>query len=207
MAFDMSGYVTVNERLRHALEKWPELRVQETPPKLVEAGNQLFIEVTTTVWRTPDDPLPAIASCWESYPGTTPYTRGSEQQNASTSSLGRCLGLMGVAIEAGMASKDEVVLARQRNSVQQHPSNSDAERAPVGGKALRAVPTSEPEPPPPPVSQSEPSPGARPATEKQLNFLKRLAKDAGETISDMDMARFAADSRMCSKEIERLKGD
>ena len=146
MAFDLQGYVTVAERHRLALEKWPELRVQETPPKLIEAGNQLFIEVTTTVWRTPDDPLPAIASCWEAFPGTTPYTRGSEQQNASTSALGRCLGLMGVAIEAGMASKDEIVLAKQRNSVQRHPSSD----RPAKHEQLRVVSNSEPEPPPPP---------------------------------------------------------
>lgn len=115
MGFDLTGYVTVNQRLKFALDKWPELRVQESEPRLIETGNQTFIQVTTTIWRTADDPLPCIASCWEPYPGQTPYTRGSEQQNASTSSLGRCLGLMGVAIEAGMASKDEVVLAQQRN--------------------------------------------------------------------------------------------
>lgn len=203
MAFDLQGYVTVAERHRLALEKWPELRVQETAPKLIEAGNQLFIEVTTTVWRTPDDPLPAIASCWEAFPGTTPYTRGSEQQNASTSSLGRCLGLMGIAIEAGMASKDEIVLAKQRNSVERHPSSDK----PAKQEQLRVVSNSEPEPPPPPGDMREPSRGARPATEKQLGFLKKLAKDAGVTISDMDMARYAADSRMCSDKIAELKGE
>ena len=203
MGFDLQGYVTVNERLRHALEKWPELRVQETAPVLVQAGDQLFIQVTTTVWRTPDDPLPAIASIWESYPGTTPYTRGSEQANASTSALGRCLGLMGVAIEAGMASKDEIVLAKQRNSVERHPSSD----RPAKQEQLRVVSNSEPEPPPPPGDLREPSRGARPATEKQLGFLRKLAKDAGLTISDMDMARYAADSRMCSDKIAELKGD
>lgn len=213
MAFDLQGYVTVNQRLAHALSKWPELRVQETAPKLVQAGNQLFLEVTTTVWRTPDDPLPAIATCWEPFPGTTPYTKMSEAANASTSALGRCLGLMGVHIEAGIATKDEVVLARERSSRDKHPSNQPADppRAQVGGRALKPVPNSEPDVPPPPADEpglplDDPQPGARPATEKQLGFLKKLLKEAGEQVSDMDMARYAADSRLCSRKIESLKG-
>lgn len=206
MAFEMHGYVTVNQRLKHALEKWPELRVQESPPKLVEAGTQLFIEVTTTVWRTPDDPLPAVASIWEPFPGTTPYTKGSEQPNASTSALGRCLGLMGVHIEAGMATKDEVVLARERSSRDRHPSNTPPDdRAPVGGRALRPVPTTEPDAPPPPAGLEQPAPGARPATEKQVGFLKRLLKEHNVDYTEQDMARWVADSRLCSQKIEQLK--
>jgi len=208
MAYDISGYVTVNERLKRALQQWPDLRVQETAPKLVQAGNQLFIEVTTTVWRTPDDTLPAIARCWEPSPGTSNFTRGSEQQNASTSSLGRCLGLMGVAIDAGMASKDEVALAKHRQSRDKHPANQPPDDKPqVASAALRVVDNSEPEPPPPPADWDivEPSPGSRPATDKQMGFLRKLLKDRGVEISDMDMARLAADSKQCSRKIEELK--
>lgn len=173
MSYDLSGYVTVNERLRRALEQWPDLRVQETPPKLVAAGDQTFIEVTTTVWRTPDDPLPAIASCWEPFPGTTPYTRGSEQQNASTSSLGRCLGMMGVAIDAGMASADEVKVARERNTDQ-------PQRAQVGERAQR-----------PPQARTSAS-GGRPPSEKQVAYLRRLARENGDTITDDEVAAMDA---------------
>ena len=56
MSFDLSGYVTVNERLKHAIQKWPDLRVQESEPVLVQTDGQTFIQVTTTVWRTADDP-------------------------------------------------------------------------------------------------------------------------------------------------------
>ena len=75
MAFDLGDYVTVNQRLKLALERWPELRVQETAPNIVTIGDRTYLEVTTTVWRDPEDPLPAIASCWEPWPGTTPYTK------------------------------------------------------------------------------------------------------------------------------------
>lgn len=187
MAFDLQGYVTVNERLKHALAKWPELRVQESEPVLVQAGDQLFVQVTTTVWRTPDDPLPAIASCWEQYPGTSSFTRGSEQQNASTSSLGRCLGLMGVHIEAGIASKDEVALAKHRAARADHPSNQPADDKPkTGGAALRSVG------------------GGQPASEAQLRYLAKLAKERGVTIEPDELERLKADKRQCSARIEEL---
>jgi hypothetical protein len=45
-------------------------------------------------WRTPDDPQPCQATCFEPFPGKTSFTRDSEQMNASTSCLGRLAGLM-----------------------------------------------------------------------------------------------------------------
>jgi hypothetical protein len=107
--FNMDNYVDVPTRLRLALEKYPELSIQESRPTVVsmEDGKQ-YLEVTTRVWRHPADPLPIIVSCWEEYPGTTPYTRGAEQQNASTSSLGRALGMLGFGIKTSIASREDV---------------------------------------------------------------------------------------------------
>ena len=106
MAFSLDNYVDVPTRLKMALKKWPELRVQEDQPVVREIGGKIYLEVKTTVWRDPDDPKPAIAFCWEPWPGTTPYTRDSEQMNASTSALGRALGFM-LAFDK-MASREEV---------------------------------------------------------------------------------------------------
>ena len=91
---NLGDYVDVPTRFRLALDKWPDLRVVEEPAKIVEIGDRTFISVTMTVYRDPSDPLPAVATCWEPFPGTTPYVRNSEQMNASTSCLGRVLGLM-----------------------------------------------------------------------------------------------------------------
>jgi len=112
MSFNLDNYVDVPTRLRMALQKYPDLRVQESQPVFREIGNKLYIEIRCTVWRDKDDQLPCIAFCWEPFPGTTPYTRDSEQMNASTSALGRALGMMGFGIDNKMASKQEV-LARQ----------------------------------------------------------------------------------------------
>lgn len=116
MTFNLDNYVDVPTRLRLALDKFPDLRVQESQPIFREVSERLYIEVRTTVWRDKDDALPVIAYCWEPFPGTTPYTRDSEQMNASTSALGRALGMMGFGIDHKMASKQEV-LARQGPAV------------------------------------------------------------------------------------------
>ena len=121
MSFNLDNYVDVPTRLRMALDKFPDLRVQESQPVFREVGNKLYIEIRCTVWRDKDDQLPIIAFCWEPFPGTTPYTRDSEQMNASTSALGRALGMMGFGIEHKMASKQEV-LARQQPIVTQEPT-------------------------------------------------------------------------------------
>ena len=112
MSFNLDNYVDVPTRLRMALQKHPDLRIQESQPVFREVSDKLYIEIRCTVWRDKDDTLPVIAYCWEPFPGTTPYTRDSEQMNASTSALGRALGMMGFGIEHKMASKQEV-MARQ----------------------------------------------------------------------------------------------
>lgn len=109
MAFSLDNYVDVPTRLKAALEKYPDLSIQETAPKIVEMPDgKTFLEVTTTIYRSPSDAMPVIVSCWEEYPGTTPYTKGAEQQNASTSGLGRALGMLGFGIKTSIASREEV---------------------------------------------------------------------------------------------------
>lgn len=109
MSFNLDNYVDVPTRLRMALQKYADLRIQESQPIFREIGDKLYIEIKCTVWRDKDDQLPIIAYCWEPFPGKTPYTRDSEQMNASTSALGRALGMMGFGIEHKMASKQEIL--------------------------------------------------------------------------------------------------
>jgi hypothetical protein len=47
-------------------------------------------------------------------PGLTPYTRGSEVQNLETSCWGRALAAIGIGIEKGVATADEVRAAKHR---------------------------------------------------------------------------------------------
>ena len=110
---NLGDYVDVPTRFRLALDKWPELRVIEEPAKVIAIGDKTFISVTMTVYRDPSDPLPAVATCWEPFPGMTPYVKNSEQMNASTSCLGRVLGMM---IPFGKMASFEEVQNRQNDT-------------------------------------------------------------------------------------------
>jgi len=104
---DLSNYVDVPTRFAMALERWPELRIVENRPEIITIGDKVFISVTVQAWRTPDDQIPAQNTAWEIFPGATPFTRGSEMMNASTSALGRVLGFM-MSFGPKMASAEEV---------------------------------------------------------------------------------------------------
>ena len=104
---NLSDYVDVPTRFAALLAKWPELRIKEHRPEIVTIGDKTFISVTMQAWRTPDDLIPCQATCFEPFPGKTPFTRDSEQMNASTSCLGRLAGLM--MSFPKMASLEEVI--------------------------------------------------------------------------------------------------
>ena len=115
---DLSNYVDVPTRFAALLAKWPELRIKEHRPEIITIGDKTFISVTMQAWRTPDDPIACQATCFEPFPGLTSFTRNSEQQNASTSCLGRLAGLM--MSFPKMASLEEV----QNRQTEQKPAKA-----------------------------------------------------------------------------------
>ena len=113
--FNLDNYVDVPTRLGMALKKYPDLRIQETHREIIERPDKsCFIRCTVTVWRDQADPIPAVASACEIYPGRTPYTKMSENEVGFTSALGRALGYMGFGINKSIASRNEVEAAQSR---------------------------------------------------------------------------------------------
>jgi hypothetical protein len=108
MSWKLDDYVQVPERMRMVLERFPDVRFQEDRPQIVTAGDKVYIEIRVTAWRNPDDQHPAVAYCWEPFPGTTPYTRDSEQMNAASSAYGRVCALLLPGAFAKIASAQEV---------------------------------------------------------------------------------------------------
>jgi len=153
MAFNIDNYVDVPTRLKEALIKHPNLRIQETAAEVVTMPDgSTFYRCTVTVWRDEADPIPAIATAAEPYPGKTPYTKNSEFMVGMTSALGRALGYMGFGISKSIASRNEIQ-ARQTTD------KPDAQIAPI----RRETPNNYP----------------KQATQKQVYFIKSLAKGAG----------------------------
>lgn len=106
--FEMKDYVEVKERVQQFYATYPDGRIASDPPRVVEIGDRLFVEVTTRAYRSPDDPCPCVGSAWEPFPGRTTFTKDSEMMNAETSAIGRALAAAGVAVSRSMASANEV---------------------------------------------------------------------------------------------------
>jgi len=117
---DLSNYVDVPSRFALALDKWPDLRVVESPPEVVTVGDQTFISVTMTVYRSSEDWKGTSGCAWEIIPGKSSFTRGSEMMNASTSALGRAIGLM---MPFGKMASMEEVRNRQPETRTQKPAD------------------------------------------------------------------------------------
>lgn len=110
---DLSSYVDVAARIVEFRTKHPEGSLQPadvaTPFQVVEIGGQTYIAVVAAAYRSPADTRPGIGMAYEQFPGQTPYTRGSELQNAETSAWGRAIvAALAADTRQGVASRDEV---------------------------------------------------------------------------------------------------
>mgnify|MGYP001217435331 CR=1 FL=1 len=111
--FSMDDYVDVAARLAEFRAKYPEGSLQPAnlaePFKILTIGQDTYIVVVAAAYRHPDDPRPGIGMAYEPYPGKTPYTRGSELQNAETSAWGRAIvAALAADTRRGIASAEEV---------------------------------------------------------------------------------------------------
>lgn len=108
----MDNYVDVAERLRMFKQQYPTGCLRpfnpDVPFVLMEIGGREFIVYTAACYRTPDDPMPAVAVAAEPSLGTTNFTRDSEVMNAETSAWGRAIVACLAADTQKIASADEV---------------------------------------------------------------------------------------------------
>lgn len=124
--FDLGDYVTVPQREALFYKEHPDGRIISSTPMIRTVGDRVFIEVTTSVFRSPDDPLPCVASAWEPFPGKTPYTKDSEMMNAETSAIGRALAAAGIAVNRSLASAEEV---RNRQAERSAPAPTPTQKS------------------------------------------------------------------------------
>ena len=161
MAFKLDNYVDVPTRLRMALDKFPELRIVESGYRVEDFGAGTVLICTVTVYRSPDDTLPVIASAQESLPGKTPYTKDSELMVGMTSAVGRALGYMGFGIDKSIASSNEIK-AREHTKPVTRASGEPVEEPFSGGYQTETA--------------SRPSTNVTP---KQIALIRALARDRG----------------------------
>ena len=130
MAFDSKGlddYIDVAQRIAEFRVKHPEGSLQPLNPaqpfeiremagtdKNGKEVRGTFIIYAAAAYRSPDDQRPGVGCAYEVFPGRTPYTAGSELQNAETAAWGRAIvAALAADTRAGIASQQEV---RNRNA-------------------------------------------------------------------------------------------
>jgi hypothetical protein len=107
--FDLGEYVEVKDRIKLLYELFANGRlVTEAVEILTAPDGKQRVMVRAAAYRTPDDPHPGIGHSWLELPGTTPYTRGSEVENAETSAWGRAIAALGILVDRSIASAQEV---------------------------------------------------------------------------------------------------
>lgn len=160
----LDDYVDVAERIRIFRDRHPEGTLQPLDPaepfRIVEVAGQTFITYTAVAYRSPADTLPGIAVAWESFPGKTPFTAGSELMNAETAAWGRAIIASLAADSKKIASLDEVRARREAQQIE-HPSAEPAQKRPDAPQAPQRVQAGE---------------NARPATDGQERTLYAISK-------------------------------
>lgn len=108
-------YIEVSERIQKFYEKHPDGSLQGGWGWLTDERNVLVYRAEA--YRDRDDTRPGVGYASEPYPGLTSFTRNSEIMNAETSAWGRALAALGIAVNRGIASAQEVRAAQRGTDV------------------------------------------------------------------------------------------
>lgn len=107
--FKMDDYVDVAARIVEFRTKHPEGSLQQQGLDFRDFGGSSWVIFTAAAYRSPEDPRPGHGTAWEQVPGKTPFTKGSELQNAETAAWGRAIvAALAADTKRGVSSAQEV---------------------------------------------------------------------------------------------------
>ena len=116
---NMNDYVDVAERIAQLKEAYPEASLQPYNPNkpydIVQVEGKTYVVYTAACYRDPFDQRPGVAVAWEQIPGKG-MTAGSELMICETSAWGRAIVAAMKTATKRVASKQEVVAAKNRQS-------------------------------------------------------------------------------------------
>ncbi len=120
--FELGDYVEVKDRIKLFYELYANGRLVTSEVTLTREPDDVpRVMVRALAYRSPEDTHPAVGYSWLVLPGSTPYTRGSEVENAETSAWGRAIAALGILVDRSIASAQEVA----NKAEDPHPSRVD----------------------------------------------------------------------------------
>lgn len=127
MSFEIDpSYVDVAERISAFRDKHPDGSLQQVSVDFQEFAGTAWVIYTAAAYRTPEDARPGHGTAWEPVPGRTPYTKGSELQNAETAAWGRAIvAVLAADTKRGVASAQEVRNRKAEREERQDPAEGD----------------------------------------------------------------------------------
>jgi hypothetical protein len=152
MAFDLSNYETVEDRLARFWTDHPDGRIHTD--LVAQDGDQVIFRAA--IYFHTDDTHPRATGYAEELRGSSPVNKTSHLENCETSAIGRALAGCGYATKGKRPSREEMTKVQRMTD----------------------------EPDRPQLGSAAPKPGGF-ASDKQIAFIKRLAKDRG--LDDMGL--------------------
>jgi len=124
---NMNDYVDVAERIAQLKEAYPEASLQPYNPNkpydIVQVEGKTYVVYTAACYRDPHDVRPGVACAWEQIPGKG-MTAGSELMICETSAWGRAIVAAMKSATKRIASKQEVMASKARQSWAVTPNQS-----------------------------------------------------------------------------------
>lgn len=142
---NMNDYVDVAERIAQLKEAYPEASLQPYNPNkpydIVQVEGKTYVVYTAACYRDPHDVRPGVAVAWEQIPGKG-MTAGSELMICETSAWGRAIVAAMKSATKRVASKQEVIAAKERQPWAVTPTeklNEELLSRPVKEESVKAI--------------------------------------------------------------------
>ena len=142
---NMNDYVDVAERIAQLKESYPEASLQPYNPNkpydIVQVEGKTYVVYTAACYRDPHDVRPGVAVAWEQIPGKG-MTAGSELMICETSAWGRAIVAAMKSATKRVASKQEVIAAKERQPWAVTPTeklNEELLSRPVKEEPVKAI--------------------------------------------------------------------
>jgi len=168
----LKDYVEVKDRIQQFYKQYPNGSLQFEFNGTMEVAGATIIWGRAYAYRDQEDLKPGIGTAWEVVPGKSPFTRGSELMVLETSSWGRAIAALGIAVNKSVASRQEVETAQERdpwaNPLDTDIKAVEADLSVLGAKVVDTYQDN----PKPAQKAVKAGQGNGLATEKQINFLR-----------------------------------